>query len=95
MKTTTNELGQQIGYSVTDYISPSFPNFPKLEGDAVVVEPLAESHLAALYKAFSLDSTGANWTYLPYGPFLNEEEFHQWAMKTCFSDDPKFYTIIK
>lgn len=94
MKTTTNELGQQIGYPVKDYISPPFPNFDKLEGNAVVVEPLAESHLNALYKAFSLDSTGANWTYLPYGPFSNEEEFRQWAMKICFGDDPKFYTII-
>jgi RimJ/RimL family protein N-acetyltransferase len=94
MKTTTNELGQKIGYSVKDYTPSSFPNFDKLEGASVIIEPIAESHLSALYKAFSLDSTGANWTYLPYGPFLNEEEFRQWAMKTCFSNDPKFYTII-
>jgi RimJ/RimL family protein N-acetyltransferase len=94
VKTITNELGQQIGYSVKDYISPPFPNFTKLEGASIVIEPIEESHQTALYKAFSLDSTGANWTYLPYGPFLNEEEFRQWAMKTCFSNDPKFYTII-
>ena len=91
---TTNELGQKIGYPIKDYIPPFSPNFAKLEGNVVIVEPIEDSHLNALYKAFSLDSTGADWTYLPYGPFLSEEEFRQWAMKICFSDDPKFYTII-
>jgi hypothetical protein len=77
MKTTTNELGQQIGYPVKDYISPPFPNITKLEGATVVIEPIENSHLIAFYKDFSLDSTGANWTYVPFGPFLNEEEFRQ------------------
>lgn len=54
MKTTTNELGQQIGYSVKDYIPPSAPNFAKLEGAAVVIEPIEESHLTALYNLNSL-----------------------------------------
>lgn len=94
MKTRTNELGQLIGYAVTNYTPPSLPNFPQLEGSVVVVEPISSAHLAALYAAFSIDSTGANWTYLPYGPFASEEEFRQWAMANCFSEDPKIYTIV-
>lgn len=94
MKTRTNELGQLIGYAVTDYTPPPLPNFAKLEGSVVAVEPISSAHLGSLYAAFSIDSMGANWTYLPYGPFANEEEFRQWAMVTCFSEDPKFYTIV-
>lgn len=60
MKTAKNELGHQIGCSVKDSIPPSYPNFTKLEGAPVVIKPIEELHLSALYKAFSLDSIGAN-----------------------------------
>lgn len=93
MKTNTNELGQSIGYSVVDYASPPLPDFAKLEGSAVFVEPISLEHLSSLYRSFSLDSKGVNWTYMPYGPFVKEEEFRQWAIMTCFTEDPKFYTI--
>ena len=85
----TNELGQPIGYPVVDYLSPPLPNFAKLEGTASFIEPISPLHLPSLFSAFSQDSTGANWTYLPYGPFAKEEEFLHWAMKSCFSDDPQ------
>lgn len=94
MRIYTNEIGQSIGYPIVDYTPPVLPNFSKLEGSAMFVEPISSAHLASLYAAFSMDSTDANWTYLPYGPFANEEEFRQWAIQTCFNEDPKFYTII-
>ncbi len=94
MKMYKNELGQPIGYPVTNYTPPPLPNFSKLEGSAVSVVPLTAAHLPSLYSAFSMDSTGANWTYLPYGPFKREEDFHQWAMATCFTEDTKFYCLI-
>ena len=46
----------------------------------------------ALFAAFAADSTGANWTYLPYGPFADEAAFTAWLASVaggsgwpCFS----------
>jgi RimJ/RimL family protein N-acetyltransferase len=60
---------------------------------AVTVSPISSSHLSHLYRAFSLDLKGSNWTYLSYGPFSTENDFVNWAKNTCFREDPKFFTI--
>lgn len=89
-----NKLGQLIGYAIENFKIPVIPNFTKLKSCSVLIEPISYSHLPALYAAFTQDISGKNWTYLPYGPFANENEFLIWAEKTCFGEDPKFYTII-
>lgn len=71
--------------AIENFVEPSCPNFTTLTGNFVRV---------ALHEAFSIDSKGYNWTYLPYGPFISENEFAHWAQNTCFSEDPKFYTIF-
>lgn len=88
-----NEHGQPIGYPIQDFKLPPHPNFTLLTGNAVTLTPISHSHLSSLYTAFSRDSKGLNWTYMPYGPFLNEADFTNWAEATCFGEDPKFYTI--
>ena len=70
-----NELGQPIGQALEDFQAPPRPNFTLLQGSAAKVTPIKHSHLSQLYTAFSADFKGENWTYLPYGPFLDEANF--------------------
>ncbi len=51
-------------------------------------------HATELFDAFSLDSDGRNWTYLPYGPFANFESFREWLVSFCLGDDPLFFSIV-
>ena len=51
-------------------------------------------HATDLFTAFSRDKDQRNWTYLPYGPFANEEDFRSWIFSNCMSDDPCFFSVI-
>lgn len=88
-----NEFGQEIGCTVDNFILPPLPNFDSLPGTVVNITPITEADLPFLFKAYSQDIEGRNWTYLPDGPFFSEQDFVNWAQKTCFGQDPKFYTI--
>ncbi len=35
------------------------------------------------------------WTYLPYGPFADDEEYRRWLEQASRSDDPLFFAIIE
>ncbi len=94
MTNTINELGQPVGFAVENFIAPPRPNFHFLTGHYVRVEPISMAHVPSLYDAFSIDSKGVNWTYMPYGPFIDSAEFAEWAKSICFGEDPKFYTIF-
>lgn len=94
MNQTLNSLGQPIGQVIQNFQIPSRPNFSILKGSCILVEPISLLHLSSLYQAFAKDLSGKNWTYMPYGPFINEAEFSDWAKKTCFGEDPKFYTLL-
>ncbi len=94
MSYTTNELGQPIGFAIENFNQPTCPNFKALSGHFVNVEPISLTHAPSLYKAFSMDLKGGNWTYMAYGPFKNEAEFTAWMKSTCFGEDPKFYTLL-
>ena len=66
-----------------------------MHGTYCHVEPLVpETHAADLYRAFALDVSEKNWTYLPYGPFSSANEFNQWLQATCTQSDPLFHSII-
>lgn len=71
MTNTVNEFGQPIGFPVKDFMAPHRPNFDFLLGNYVRVEPISIKNLPFLYDAFSIDSKGINWTYMPYGPFID------------------------
>jgi RimJ/RimL family protein N-acetyltransferase len=94
MKNSRNPHGQPIGFAIENFVMPPRPNFDRLTGNFVSVEPISSMDIPALHKAFSLDAEGCNWTYLPYGPFAGEKEFTNWAETNCFGEDPKFYTIF-
>jgi RimJ/RimL family protein N-acetyltransferase len=89
-----NELGQPIGFPIDDFTIPPRPDFTLLQGNFVQVKPISVEHISDLYKAFSYDLEGKNWTYMPYGPFVSEIEFSDWVKTSCFNKDPKFFTII-
>lgn len=59
------------------------------------LEPLDPArHATDLFEAFSLDRSGAMWTYLPYGPFEGFEAYVGWMKSACLGDDPLFFAII-
>ena len=67
MTNTINELGQPVGFAIKNFVAPTRPNFDRLSGNSVRVEPIAMDDLPSLYAAFSMDLKGGNWTYMPYG----------------------------
>jgi RimJ/RimL family protein N-acetyltransferase len=89
-----NDLGQPIGKAVNDWVQPPLPPRKVIEGRYCRLEPLVVAgHAASLFSANQLDDQGANWTYLPYGPFTSFNDYRQWMEKTCLSDDPLFFAI--
>lgn len=59
------------------------------------LEPLRPAeHCVDLWIAYAHDASGANWTYLPYGPFASEDAYRTFMEKLCGGDDPIFYAIL-
>jgi hypothetical protein len=62
-----------------------------MQGRFCRLEPLdVEKHARQLFEANAFDSTAANWTYLPYGPFTEFEDYVAWLEKQCLGCDPLF-----
>lgn len=95
MKNETNELGQPIGFPVKNWQARSWPPRSNNEGAGCRLEPYdPDKHNQDLYEAFTKDSSHANWTYMPYGPFNDFESFDTWSRSACQRDDPLFHSII-
>lgn len=95
MSNEVNELGQPIGFPVTDWQPPPRPPRTPVSGRFCRIEPFdPDTHLRALHTAFAEDSDNRNWTYLPYGPFDSFEEFDSWARVNCLDSDPLFHAVI-
>ncbi|MEM7383419.1 MAG: GNAT family protein, partial [Verrucomicrobiota bacterium] len=93
--TTTNHLGQPVGFDVPDWVPPEHPEKQTISGRCCRLEPLdASTHACGLYSACALDKEGRNWTYLPYGPHISFEEYNDWLIPLQSSDDPQFYTVV-
>jgi RimJ/RimL family protein N-acetyltransferase len=91
----TNDLGQSIGFPVTGWQPCELPRGATMHGRLCRLEPIdIDQHASDLFEAFSLDQDQRNWTYLPYGPFDTEDEFHSWIFSNCSSDDPCFFSVI-
>ncbi|MDO8608283.1 MAG: GNAT family protein [Phaeospirillum sp.] len=66
-----------------------------MEGRFCRVEPLdLDRHAAQLYAGIIDDRDGRTWTYLYYGPFEREEDFHAWLAAAAASTDPQFFTVV-
>ena len=90
-----NSLGQEVGIALPDWTPPPRPPRAVLQGRDCRIEPIdIDAHAADLHAAFAENTDGADWSYLPYGPFDSLMEFEAWMAETCFGDDPFFYAIV-
>ncbi|MDR3410898.1 MAG: GNAT family protein [Formivibrio sp.] len=88
-----NAFGQPIGKDLAHWSAPPFPPRRVLEGWGCRLEPLAASHAASLWQAFSADD-GRMFTYLTSGPFNDAEHCLQWVAQCAAQTDPQYYAIV-
>ena len=82
--------------NLESYIPPPHPRGIALSGQSVRLEPLdVGKHSEDLFDANTMDPTGANWAYLPYGPFATLEAYQTWLGEVSITPDPNFFAIIK
>lgn len=90
----SNHLGQPVGAAVADWTPPPVPSREEMEGRFCRLEPLDVAiHSVDLFAANQEDEQGLSWTYLPYGPFVEIEDYREWMESTCLGDDPLFFAI--
>jgi RimJ/RimL family protein N-acetyltransferase len=90
-----NALGQPIGFPVDGWTAPPRPPLEVVAGRTCRLEPLDPArHGAELHAANLLDTDHRNWTYLPYGPFTELDDYLAWVSKVAGKDDPQFHAIV-
>jgi RimJ/RimL family protein N-acetyltransferase len=95
MKNNNNSLGQPIGFSIENWQPAVHPKGSVKSGRLCQLQPIDIAvHSQDLFEAFLHDANHHNWTYLPYGPFEQLEDFKSWLKATCYSDDPCFFSVI-
>lgn len=91
----TDDEDLQLGAVVAHWTPPPVPARSILQGRHCQLEPLhAATHAQALHAANALDTTGANWNFLPYGPFASFEQYREWLGGMEVSADPLFFTVV-
>jgi RimJ/RimL family protein N-acetyltransferase len=64
-------------------------------GEYCRVERLdVDDHAAELFEANATDPTGANWTYLPYGPYRDPDAYRAWVSSVAGQADPMFFAVV-
>ena len=95
MAVEANALGQQVGFKVDGWTPPPRPPNENIDGRTCRLEPLDPArHAESLHRANLLDRDRRNWTYLPYGPFEQFEDYLAWVKSVAGKDDPQFFTIV-
>ena len=95
MSSRLNEHGQPIGLPVADWRGAKPPVRETMQGTRCRLEPLdAARHGPGLYRAYAADPDGINWTYLPYGPFIKESDYHDWLSERQTAVDECFFAIV-
>lgn len=90
-----NEFGQPVGFVVENWQPVEMPAKIALQGEHCVLEPLdIEKHSAKLFDILLIDNQGELWTYLPYGPFKQLNEFQDWIKTTSAEKDILLYAVI-
>lgn len=71
------------------------PSRAAMTGRYCTLEALdAERHAADLFAANSLDVSGANWTYLPAGPYASLDAYAAWVRAASAGADPLFFAVV-
>lgn len=90
-----NALGQPIGPPVDGWTPRPRPAITAIDGRYARLERLdPDRHARALWDANALDTTGANWTYLPIGPFDTFDAYDAWLRGVAPGADPYFLAIV-
>ena len=89
-----NTTGQPLDAEVPDWTPRPRPPGTPVDGRYCSIAPLDAARDAnELFAAMMHDADGANWTYLPYGPFETFNEYDTWLRETCLTPDPMFHTV--
>lgn len=92
-----NAYGQLVGDVVAGWTPRPAPLAWRVAGRYCRLEPLAPGHAPALAQALSQrwgeQPPEALWTYLPYGPFRAEEEYHAWVENLVATADTAMQAI--
>ncbi|MGF1664972.1 MAG: GNAT family N-acetyltransferase [Acidimicrobiia bacterium] len=84
-----------VGQPVEGWSPRARPSFEPMQGAFCRVEALDPvRHADALFDAYARDTNGNNWTYLPYGPFTDRDEFRSWVAAMSTGDDPRFHAVV-
>lgn len=95
MTAELNSLGQSVGEELHTWAGAQFPSPETIVGRYCRVERLdPDRHTSDLFDADIADPTGANWTYLPYGPFSTLDEYRAWVVGVASAKDPMFFAIV-
>jgi RimJ/RimL family protein N-acetyltransferase len=90
-----NALGQPVGVPLREWTPASSPTSEPIVGRYCRLQRLdADAHAGDLFEANAIDRSGANWTYLPYGPFGTLADYSAWVVEVSTSVDPMFFAII-
>jgi RimJ/RimL family protein N-acetyltransferase len=90
----TNELGLPVSKPCPEWKAPQELPLQSMIGESCMLELLDPKHIADLWEAFSHDKEGRNWTYMPYGPFLDTKSFDEWLQSLTGKQDPITHAVI-
>jgi RimJ/RimL family protein N-acetyltransferase len=93
-------VGRDVDRPVGAPVGPrtvAAPTREPLRGRFVTLEPIDPGrHAAGLFAAgHGSPQAEALWTYLPYGPFVDEAEMRAWLETLPRSSDPLFFAVIR
>jgi RimJ/RimL family protein N-acetyltransferase len=89
-----NHLGQTVGVPVPGWTARPLPPRTPMHGRFCTIEPLdAARHAADLFEANAEDRDGRIWTYYPYGPFAELDEYRRWIDGACADPARLFHAI--
>ena len=94
MDDTVNELGQPVGWPV-DVAPAEAPSSDPMVGQfctLAILDP--QAHGAELYDAYAEAADDGDWTYLPYGPFSDADDFDSFISRSASQDDPLFFAVV-
>lgn len=91
----TNNLGQPLDVEVPGWTARPTPPETTMEGRLCRVERLDPArHGPSLWETNELDKKDQRWTYLGYGPFANQADYHAWLDDVAPGNDPMFHAIV-
>ncbi len=86
-----------VGPIVDPLPTGATPDLRPLHGRWMRLDPISVArHTLGLYQSFDgQDPENALWTWMPYGPFTDFDEFANWMKEREAARDPWFYAFVR